>query len=128
VAVYSKADAGAPYLDLADEKICIGPGPAAESYLKRRRLIARPRSPTPTGIHPGYGFLSENPTSREICRDCKIEFIGPPAEAIRDWATRTTARKARARRRAASPWCPAQKAHHVERRDAVAHGRSATRC
>ena len=93
VAVYSKADAGAPYLDLADEKICIGPGPAAESYLKRERLIAAAEIANADAIHPGYGFLSENADFAEICRECKIEFIGPSAEAMRMVGNKNEARK-----------------------------------
>ena len=80
--VYSTADAGASYLDLADQKICIGPGPAAESYLNIPRIISAAELADAAAIHPGYGFLSENAHFAEVCRSCKIEFIGPPASAM----------------------------------------------
>ena len=76
--VYSEADRGAPYLELADQAICIGPGPAAESYLKIARIIAAAEMANAEAIHPGYGFLSENGEFAEMCRECNIEFIGPP--------------------------------------------------
>jgi len=80
--VYSEADRGAPYLALADKAICIGPGPAAESYLKIPRIIAAAEIANADAIHPGYGFLSENAKFANICRECKIEFIGPPEAAM----------------------------------------------
>jgi acetyl-CoA carboxylase biotin carboxylase subunit len=83
VAVYSEADAGASYLHLADERICIGPGPSADSYLNIPRIIAAAEIADVEAIHPGYGFLAENAHFAEICRDCKIEFIGPRVESMR---------------------------------------------
>ena len=80
--VYSTADKDAPYLKLADQAICIGPGPATESYLKIDRIIAAAEIANAQAIHPGYGFLSENSKFAQICRECKIEFIGPSAEAM----------------------------------------------
>jgi acetyl-CoA carboxylase biotin carboxylase subunit len=80
--VYSEADRNAPYLALADQAICIGPGPAAESYLKVDRIIAAAEIANAQAIHPGYGFLSENSRFAHICRSCNIEFIGPPEEAM----------------------------------------------
>src|ERR1700757_489252 len=62
VAVFSEADRGAPYLDLADDAICIGPAAAADSYLNIARLISAAEIADVQAIHPGYGFLSENPT------------------------------------------------------------------
>jgi len=82
VAVYSEADAGAPYLALADKAICIGPGPSAESYLNIPRLISAAEVANADAIHPGYGFLAENAHFAGVCRDCKIEFIGPSPEAM----------------------------------------------
>src|SRR6516165_7602061 len=93
VAVYSEADRGAPYLDLADEAICIGPGPAAQSYLNIARIIIAAEIANVQAIHPGYGFLSENPHFAEVCRECKIEFIGPPQEAMRLVGNKNEARK-----------------------------------
>jgi acetyl-CoA carboxylase biotin carboxylase subunit len=93
VAVFSEADRGAPYLDLADEAICIGPATAADSYLNIPRLISAAEIADVQAIHPGYGFLSENPHFAEVCRDCKIEFIGPPREAMRLLGNKSEARK-----------------------------------
>ncbi|MBI1914708.1 MAG: acetyl-CoA carboxylase biotin carboxylase subunit [Planctomycetes bacterium] len=93
VAVFSEADRGAPYLGLADEAICIGPPSAAESYLKIPRLISAAEIANVQAIHPGYGFLSENPHFAEVCRACKIEFIGPPVEAMRLLGNKNEARK-----------------------------------
>ncbi len=93
VAVFSEADRGAPYLGLADDAICIGPAPAAESYLNIPRLIAAAEVTDVQAIHPGYGFLAENPHFAEVCRSCKIEFIGPPVEAMRKLGNKNEARK-----------------------------------
>ena len=82
VCVYSTADKDAPYLQMADRAICIGPGPAKESYLNIARLIAAAEIADVDAIHPGYGFLSERPDFSQACRDCKIEFIGPSPEAM----------------------------------------------
>jgi acetyl-CoA carboxylase biotin carboxylase subunit len=93
VAVFSEADRDAPYLALADTRICIGPPTPAESYLKIPRLISAAEIGNVQAIHPGYGFLSENPHFAEVCRACKIEFIGPPHEAMRLLGNKNEARK-----------------------------------
>lgn len=93
VAVFSEADRGAPYLDLADEAICIGPAVAAESYLNIPRIISAAEITDVQAIHPGYGFLSENPHFANICRSCNIEFIGPPEEAMRRLGNKNEARQ-----------------------------------
>src|SRR5438876_5054130 len=93
VAVFSEADREAPYLALADEAICIGPAPAAESYLNIPRIISAAEIADVEAIHPGYGFLSENAHFAEVCRQCKIEFIGPPEEAMRKLGNKNEARK-----------------------------------
>jgi len=93
VAVFSEADRGAAYLELADEAICIGPAAAADSYLNIRHLIAAAELANVQAIHPGYGFLSENPHFAEICRTCHIEFIGPPEDAMRKLGNKNEARK-----------------------------------
>ncbi len=82
VCVYSTADKDAPYLKLADESICIGPGPAKESYLNISRIIAAAEVANVDAIHPGYGFLSERAEFAQVCADCKIEFIGPSPAAM----------------------------------------------
>src|SRR5882672_5877566 len=81
VCVYSQADADGPWLRHADEAVCIGPGPSSESYLRIDRIISAAEIANVDAIHPGYGFLSENAAFAEVCRDCKIEFIGPSPEA-----------------------------------------------
>src|SRR5262245_674612 len=93
VAVFSEADRDAPYLDLADETICIGPATATESYLNIPRLISAAEIANVQAIHPGYGFLSENAHFAEVCRSCNIEFIGPPHEAMRRLGNKNEARK-----------------------------------
>jgi acetyl-CoA carboxylase biotin carboxylase subunit len=82
VAVYSTADADAAYLKLADQAICIGKAAPGESYLKMDRIIAAAEVTDVEAIHPGYGFLSENSHFADVCRACKIEFIGPSVEAM----------------------------------------------
>jgi len=82
VAVFSQADAGARYLELADEAICIGPASPAQSYLNIARIISAAEVADVDAIHPGYGFLAENPHFAEVCRSCNIEFIGPSVEAM----------------------------------------------
>ena len=82
VVAYSQADKDAIYLKLADRAICIGPPPAKQSYLHFNNIIAAAEVADVDAIHPGYGFLSENAAFAEVCRSCKIAFIGPPTEAI----------------------------------------------
>ena len=93
VAVFSEADRDAGYLHLADDRICIGPGPSAESYLNIPRIIAAAEIADVEAIHPGYGFLAENPHFAEICRDCKIEFIGPSVESMQVLGDKIRAKK-----------------------------------
>ncbi len=92
VAVYSEADRGAPYLALADRSICIGKAASADSYLNRSRIIAAAEVADVQAIHPGYGFLSENPDFAEVCRISGFEFIGPPHDAIRKMGLKTEAK------------------------------------
>ncbi|HUG91548.1 MAG TPA: acetyl-CoA carboxylase biotin carboxylase subunit [Planctomycetaceae bacterium] len=99
VAVFSEADRGAHYLDLADEKYCIGPAPAASSYLEIKRIISAAEIGNVQAIHPGYGFLAENAHFAEVCRDCNIEFIGPPHEAMAKLGDKVSAREIAAKAR-----------------------------
>ena len=94
VVVYSKADAEAPYLGLADEAICIGPAPSAQSYLSIPNIISAAEIANVDAIHPGYGFLSENAHFAEICRSSNIEFIGPDVETIRRMGNKSEAKAA----------------------------------
>lgn len=82
VAVYSEADRQALHVQLADEAICIGPDSAAESYLDMEKIISATIVSEADAIHPGFGFLSENSRFAELCEQCNITFIGPPAEVI----------------------------------------------
>ena len=83
VAVYSKADANLMHVRLADEAVCIGPAPAAESYLNIPAIIAAAEITDAQAIHPGYGFLAENADFAERVTDSGFTFIGPMAETIR---------------------------------------------
>jgi len=83
VAVYSDIDADALHTMLADEAVCIGAAPARDSYLNITRIISAAEITGAKAIHPGYGFLSENPEFAEICESCGITFIGPRAAHIR---------------------------------------------
>ena len=93
VAVYSEADKNAPYLQLADESICIGPADCNQSYLNIPRIISAAEITNVDAIHPGYGFLAENINFAQICNDCGIGFIGPPVEAMRLLGDKVEARK-----------------------------------
>lgn len=92
VAVYSEADVDSMHVQLADEAVCIGPGPSKDSYLMPDRIIAAAEVTEADAIHPGYGFLSENARFVEICESCDITFIGPKAETIRRMGDKNTAR------------------------------------
>ncbi|MBV8132081.1 MAG: acetyl-CoA carboxylase biotin carboxylase subunit, partial [Alphaproteobacteria bacterium] len=82
VAVYSEADAEALHVRLADEAVLIGPAPSAESYLKIERIVEACRATGAEAVHPGYGFLSENPTCATALAKAGVIFIGPGPEAI----------------------------------------------
>ena len=94
VAVFSEGDRGAHYLSMADEAICIGPAAASESYLQIKRIISAVEISGAQAIHPGYGFLSENAHFAEVCKECKITFIGPSHEAMARLGDKVTARSA----------------------------------
>ena len=83
VGVYSEADRTSLHVRLADEAICIGPARPEQSYLNIPAIISAAEIADVDGIHPGYGFLSQNAHFAEICESCNITFIGPPASAIR---------------------------------------------
>ena len=83
IAVYSDADAGSPHVAMADQSVRIGPAPARESYLCSDAILAAARASGAEAIHPGYGFLSENPGFADACVAAGIVFVGPPASAIR---------------------------------------------
>src|SRR5688500_12964393 len=82
VAVHSEADREALHVRYADEAVCIGPPPSAQSYLNIPSIISAAEITNVDAIHPGYGVLAESATFAKICEDCNIKFIGPRAEDI----------------------------------------------
>jgi acetyl-CoA carboxylase biotin carboxylase subunit len=93
VAVYSDVDRGAFHVRLADEAYPIGPAPSSESYLVIEKIVGVARYAHCDAIHPGYGFLAENPALPRACRDANITFIGPSAEAMEQLGSKTAARR-----------------------------------
>ncbi|TMJ03132.1 MAG: acetyl-CoA carboxylase biotin carboxylase subunit [Bacillati bacterium ANGP1] len=93
VAVYSDADRHALHVRMADEAFCIGPPAAAESYLNIPNIMSTAELLGVDAIHPGYGFLAENPHFSEICQDVNITFVGPPPEAIAIMGNKAAARQ-----------------------------------
>ena len=93
VAVYSQADRPALHVRLADEALAIGPAAAAESYLSIERILGAASKTGADAIHPGYGFLSENPAFAKACQDAGIAFIGPPSSAMELMGSKTAARE-----------------------------------
>ena len=94
IAVYSEADAGMPYLRLADRAVCIGPAEAAKSYLNIAAIISAAELSGAGAIHPGYGFLAENPDFVEVCEDHGLAFIGPPRGVMKLLGDKVAAREA----------------------------------
>ncbi len=93
VAVYSQADEDSLHVRFADEAVCIGPPSSAESYLNIPRIIAAAEITGAEAIHPGYGFLAENPDFSEICNRSDLVFIGPTPEQIRTMGDKAQARR-----------------------------------
>lgn len=93
VAVYSSADKDALHVQLASQAVCIGPARAAESYLNQNALISAALASGCDGIHPGYGFLSENPDFADACVKAGLTFIGPSGNSIRMVGSKSSARQ-----------------------------------
>src|SRR5688500_5609244 len=121
VAIFSEADRGAHYLDLADEAICVGGPKASESYLKIDRIISAAEIGDVDAIHPGYGFLSENAHFADVCASCNIKFIGPPASAIRAMGDKNSARATA--KRAGMPVTPGSEGIVETEKEALKIGR-----
>ena len=93
VAVFSEADRGAPHVSFADEAVCIGPAPSSQSYLNADKIIALAKELGVDGIHPGYGFLSENASFAKKVEDAGIIFIGPGPDAMRIMGSKLAAKE-----------------------------------
>ncbi|GAB6169946.1 acetyl-CoA carboxylase biotin carboxylase subunit [Clostridium carnis] len=93
VAVYSEADKEALHTQLADEAVCIGPAPAKDSYLNIANILSACVLTGADGLHPGFGFLSENPRFAKMCTECNIKFIGPDFESIELMGNKAKARE-----------------------------------
>lgn len=94
VAVYSEADRHAPFVQFADEAVFIGPSPSSQSYLIGERIVQAALDTGADGIHPGYGFLSENPHFARLVKDAGITFIGPSPEAMEIMGSKLGAKQA----------------------------------
>src|SRR5436190_12392082 len=94
VAVYSTADRDALHVQMADRAVHVGPPPAAESYLRIPNMIAAATTTGCEAVHPGYGFLAENPSFVEACVDNDLVFIGPPADVMALMGDKISAKRA----------------------------------
>ena len=94
VAVYSEADRNSPHVRYADEAVCIGPASSKESYLRGDKIVEVAKRLGVDGIHPGYGFLSENAAFAQLVKDNGIQFIGPTPEAIVIMGSKLAAKEA----------------------------------
>ena len=83
VAVYSEADESSSHLRLADEKVCIGPGMSSKSYLSIENIVEAARKTGAEAVHPGYGYLAENPSFAAACEDAGLVFVGPTPDNLR---------------------------------------------
>jgi acetyl-CoA carboxylase, biotin carboxylase subunit len=93
VAVHSTADRDSLHVRFADEAVCIGPPPSAKSYLDIPQIISAAEITNVDAIHPGYGFLSENPHFAEVCKECNITFIGPSPQVMRIMGDKSEAKR-----------------------------------
>ena len=103
VAVYSDADKNSVHVDMADEAVCIGPPPAAQSYLLADKIIKACKETGAQAVHPGYGFLSENVTFYNALKEQDIAFIGPGELAIASMGDKMASKNSPWKR--GSMWC-----------------------
>ena len=122
VAVHSEADRDSLHVRYADDDVCIGPAASKQSYLSISSIIAAAEISGADAIHPGYGFLSENPHFAEIVGECRLTFIGPPAEAIRLMGDKARARETA--KRAGVPIIPGSEGAITNIEDAAAIAKS----
>ena len=124
VAVFSQADRDSLHVRLADESVCIGPAPPAQSYLYVPRLISAAEVTGADAIHPGYGFLSENAHFAEVCASCGFTFIGPSPEMIRRMGDKAEAK--RTMKAAGLPMVPGSDGILADVDEAIGIARAAT--
>jgi 3-methylcrotonyl-CoA carboxylase alpha subunit len=93
VAVFSDADARAPFVRAADQAVRLGPAPSAESYLRVDRILEAAKRTGADAVHPGFGFLAENAAFAEACADAGLSFVGPSPRAIRDMGSKKAAKR-----------------------------------
>ena len=122
VAVYSQADAGGRHVRLADEAVCVGPAAPRDSYLRIPAIIQAAQRCGAQAIHPGYGFLSENPDFAQECLAAGLTFIGPPVAAMRAMSSKASAKELM--QRCGVPLLPG---YHGEEQDAARLLREAQR-
>src|SRR6266567_9551586 len=96
VIAHSEADRYSLPVRMADERICIGPGPSGKSYLNIPNIVSAAFISNAEAIHPGYGFLAENTSFAQICQDVNLTFIGPSAEVMSIMGDKVSAREAMA--------------------------------
>lgn len=123
VAVHSKPDAEALHVKMASESVCIGPALAKDSYLNIASVMSAAVSTGADGIHPGYGFLSENAAFAEICQSCNITFIGPSVRNMRVMGDKARAR--RAADKAGVPTIPGDSKGYLAASEAIAVAKNA---
>jgi len=119
VAVYSTADEDAPHVALADEAVCVGPPPPEASYLHVGRLVDAARRTGAEAVHPGYGFLAENPAFARACEEAGLVFVGPPSHVIASLGDKDRARQLA--RRLEVPTVPGHPAADDETLERAAH-------
>ncbi|MBS4009733.1 MAG: acetyl/propionyl-CoA carboxylase subunit alpha, partial [Roseovarius sp.] len=93
VAIYSDADRNALHVRMADEAVHIGPAPASESYIVIDKVMAAIKATGAEAVHPGYGFLSENPKFAQALEAAGVAFVGPPVKAIEAMGDKITSKK-----------------------------------
>jgi len=94
VAIYSTVDRDALHVRMADHAVCVGPPPASESYLRIPSVVAAATTTGCEAVHPGYGFLAENPAFVEACVDNELVFVGPPADVMALMGDKISAKRA----------------------------------